>query len=60
MKIREITDAYGTTVKGIMEGLEKLHLDAKAIRTTVEDITLDLTYPAIVQIRTEEGFNHLL
>lgn len=52
MKVREMigTDAYGTTVKGIMDGLEKLNFNAKAIRTTVEQITADLTYPAIAQI----------
>ena len=62
MKIREIigTDAYGTTVKGIMDGLEKLHFNAKAIRTTPEELTPDLTYPAIAQIRTEEGLNHFV
>lgn len=62
MKIREMigTDAYGTTVKGIMDGLEKLNFNAKAIRTTVEQITPDLTYPAIAQIQTEEGLNHFV
>lgn len=62
MRIREIigTDAYGTTVKGIMEGLDKLHFNAKAIRTTAEQLTSDLTYPAIAQIRTEEGLNHFV
>src|SRR5690625_2641822 len=62
MKIREIigNDAYGTTVKGIMDGLEKLHFNAKAIRTTTEELTANLTYPAIAQIRTEEGLNHFV
>lgn len=62
MKVREMigTDAYGTTVKGIMDGLEKLNFNAKVIRTTVEQITADLTYPAIAQIQTEEGLNHFV
>lgn len=62
MKIRETigTDAYGTTVKGVMDGLEKLHFNAKAIRTTAEELTADLTYPAIAQIRTTEGLNHFV
>lgn len=62
MKIREIigTDAYGTTVKGIMDGLEKLHFNAKAVRTTADELTADLTYPAIAQIRTKEGLNHFV
>lgn len=62
MKIREIigTDAYGTTVKGIVEGLEKLHFNVKAVRTTTEEITRDLTYPAIAQVRTKEGLNHFV
>lgn len=62
MKIREVigTDAYGTTVKGVMDGLEKLHFNAKAVRTTVEELTPELTYPAIAQIRTEEGLNHFV
>lgn len=62
MKIRELigTDAYGTTVKGIVEGLEKLHFNAKAVRTTVEELKPELTYPAIAQIRTDEGLNHFV
>lgn len=44
MKIREIigTDAYGTSVKGIVEGLEKLKFDVKAIRAKTKDITMDV------------------
>lgn len=62
MKIREIigTDAYGTSVKGIVEGLEKLHFKVKAIRTTINDLTTDVTYPAIAQIHTKEGLNHFV
>lgn len=62
MKIREIigTDAYGTTIKGIMDGLEKLQFNAKAVRTTVDQLTADLTYPAIAQIKTGEGLSHFV
>ena len=39
MKIREIigTDAYGTSVKGLVEGLEKLNFNTKAIRVETKD-----------------------
>lgn len=43
-----------------MDSLEKLHFNAKAIRTTTEELTPGLTYPAIAQIRTEEGLNHFV
>ncbi|WP_086523315.1 peptidase domain-containing ABC transporter [Bacillus sp. S1-R1J2-FB] len=61
-KIREIigTDSYGTTVKGIVAGLEKLHFNVKAIRTKTDEITSDLTFPAIAQIKTSEGLNHFV
>jgi len=61
-KIREVigTDAYGTTVKGIVTGLEKFHFSVKALRTTSEELSPDLTYPAIAQIRTREGLNHFV
>ncbi|CAM3624877.1 peptidase domain-containing ABC transporter [Erysipelothrix urinaevulpis] len=62
MKIREIigTDAYGTSVKGIVEGLEKLHFNVKAIKTTTDDLTSDLTLPAIAHVKTKEGLNHFV
>ena len=62
MKIREIigSDAYGTSVKGIVDGLEKLYFNVKAIRTTSQEVTKDITYPAIAQIRTKEGLNHFV
>ncbi|WP_234969297.1 cysteine peptidase family C39 domain-containing protein [Bacillus massilinigeriensis] len=51
MKIREIigTDAYGTSVKGIVDGLERLHFNVKAIRTTAFEITRDMTLPIHVE-----------
>jgi ATP-binding cassette, subfamily C, bacteriocin exporter len=62
MKIREIigTDSYGTSVKGMVDGLEKLHFNVKAVRTIASDITKDITFPAIAQIRTTEGLNHFV
>ena len=62
MKIREVigTDAYGTSVKGIVEGFEKLQFNVKAIRTSTKDLTQDITLPAIAQVRTTEGLNHFV
>lgn len=62
MKIREIigTDAYGTSVQGMVEGLEKLHFKVKAIRSEVEFITKDITLPAIAHVHTKEGLNHFV
>ena len=62
MKIREIigTDLYGTSVKGIIDGLEKLKFQTKAIRVSLEDFTEDMTYPAIAQIHTKEGLYHFV
>jgi ABC-type bacteriocin/lantibiotic exporter with double-glycine peptidase domain len=62
MKIRETigTDAYGTTVKGVVEGLEKLHFNVKAVRTSVDELTPKLTYPAIAHVVTNEGLQHFV
>lgn len=62
MKLREIigTDMYGTSVKGIVDGLEKLKFNVKAIRVDLNDITKDMTLPAIAHIRTKEGLNHFV
>ncbi|MFV0394930.1 MAG: cysteine peptidase family C39 domain-containing protein [Coprobacillaceae bacterium] len=62
MKIREIigTDAQGTSVKGIVDGLEKLHFNVKAIRTSADELTKNVTYPAIAQIHTKEGLSHFV
>lgn len=60
MKIREVigTDLYGTSVKGIVDGLEKLFFTVKTIRVDIKDITKDITFPAIAQVQTEEGLYH--
>ncbi|MDR1794248.1 MAG: peptidase domain-containing ABC transporter [Erysipelotrichaceae bacterium] len=62
LKIREIigTDAYGTTVKGVVDGLKSLKFEVKAVRTTAEAITPDVTMPAIAHVRTKEGLNHFV
>lgn len=62
MKIREIigTDAYGTSLKGVYEGLQKLKFDVQAIRVDVTQITHKMTFPAIVQVLTKEGMNHFV
>jgi len=62
MKIREIigTDLYGTTVKGVVDGLEKLHFHVKAGRLGIEDFQKEVRLPAIAQIKTKEGLNHFV
>lgn len=62
MKIREIigTDLYGTSVKGIVDGLERLKFQVKAIRVDINDLTNDVTFPAIAQIQTKENLNHFV
>ena len=46
MKIREIigTDMYGTTVSGIVSGLEKLNFTVKAVRVAQEDFESNPDY----------------
>ncbi|MFA9467322.1 peptidase domain-containing ABC transporter [Streptococcus sp. E24BD] len=62
MKIREIigTDMYGTTVSGIVSGLEKLNFTVKAVRVSQEELTPKLTFPAILQIKNDLGQNHFI
>lgn len=62
MKIREIigTDMYGTTVKGVVYGLEKLKFNVKAVRVNIEDFNKDITLPAILQVKTSNGANHFV
>lgn len=62
MKIREIigTDLYGTSVKGVVEGLEKLHFQVKAVRVELDDFSKDMTLPAIAHVHTKEGLNHFV
>lgn len=62
MKIREIigTDMYGTTVSGIVSGLNKLNFTVKAVRVALEDLTPKLTFPAILQVKNDLGKNHFV
>ncbi len=62
MKIREIigTDMYGTTVKGIVDGLQKLHFEAKAVRVLLNEITKEVTLPVVLQVKNELGMNHFV
>ena len=62
MKIREIigTDMYGTTVSGIVSGLNKLNFTVKAVRVALEDLTPNLTFPAILQVKNSVGQNHFI
>lgn len=61
-KIRDVigTDAYGTTVKGIIDGALELGFDAKGVRILHEDITSNYTLPAIAHIITEEKLPHFV
>ncbi|HGQ5154028.1 TPA: cysteine peptidase family C39 domain-containing protein [Streptococcus pneumoniae] len=62
MKIREIigTDMYGTTVSGIVSGLNKLNFTVKAVRVALEDLTPKLTFSAILQVKNDLGQNHFV
>ncbi|MFA9413797.1 MULTISPECIES: peptidase domain-containing ABC transporter [unclassified Streptococcus] len=62
MKIREVigTDMYGTTVSGIVTGLEKLNFTVRAVRVAQSDLTTGVTFPAILQVKNEQGQNHFV
>lgn len=62
MKIREIigSDMYGTAVKGIVNGLEKLKFNVKAVRVELKDFNKEVTLPAILQVKTISGENHFI
>ena len=62
MKVREIigTDAYGTSVQGIVSGAEKLGFEAKAIKIPIDEIDSAYTLPAIAHVTTETGLNHFV
>lgn len=53
LKLREIlgTDSSGTTVKGIVNGLEKLNFISAALKTDIDNITNDITLPAIARVK---------
>jgi len=62
MKMREIigTDIYGTTVHGMIHGIEKIGFLAKAIKINIDDVAGDYTLPAVAQVITERGENHFV
>lgn len=62
MAIRDVigTDMYGTSVKGIVNGLEKLNFDVKGIRVQLDDITKEVTKPMILQVVNDLGMNHFV
>lgn len=62
MKIREIigTDAYGTSVQGIVSGAEKLGFEAKALKIQIDDIDGGYTLSAIAHVITDTGLNHFI
>ena len=61
-RLRELTgtDARGTTVLGIVETLEKLGFEAKAVRITREAFEEKFTLPCIVRVLTNEGLTHFV
>ncbi|MGO1653021.1 peptidase domain-containing ABC transporter [Senegalia sp. (in: firmicutes)] len=61
-KIRDVvgTDIKGTNIKGIVEGAEKLGLEAKAIRVDRKAFISKFTLPAIAHIITDEGLSHFV
>lgn len=62
IKIREIigTDYYGTSVKGIVDGLESLHFKVKAVRISADELNEKITLPAIAQVYTKENIYHFV
>lgn len=41
-----------------MDGLKKQQFNAKFVRTKADQLTADLTYPSIAQIKAGEELNH--
>ena len=62
MKTREIigTDANGTTVDGLLSGIQELGFNAKAVKILIENVVDEYTLPAIAHIITEEGLSHFV
>lgn len=61
-KLRDMsgTDIKGTTVLGIVQTLEKLGFEAKAVRITRETFEEKFTLPMIVRVLTKEGLTHFM
>lgn len=62
MKIRELigTDAYGTSIKGIVQGAEKLGFTVKAVKILIEEVDVNYSLPAIAHVKTKEGLSHFV
>lgn len=62
LKIREMigTDLYGTSVKGIVDGLKKLHFKVKAVQIRIGDLSDDISLPAIAQVYTKDNLYHFV
>ncbi|AGV72780.1 peptidase domain-containing ABC transporter [Lactococcus cremoris] len=62
MQLRDIigTDAYGTTVQGLVAGAEKLGFSVKAVRVEIKALDVTFTLPAIAHVTTKEGYNHFV
>lgn len=61
-KLRDMsgTDVKGTTVLGIVQTLEKLGFEAKAVRITRDSFEEKFTLPIIVRVLTKEGLTHFV
>lgn len=61
-KLRDMsgTDVKGTTVLGIVQTLEKLGFEAKAVRITRDAFEEKFTLPIIVRVLTKEGLTHFV
>lgn len=61
-KLREMsgTDTKGTTILGVVDALEKLGFEAKAIKITREAFNEKFTLPCIVRVLTKEGLTHFI
>lgn len=61
-KLRDMsgTDVKGTTVLGIVNTLEKLGFEAKAVRITRESFNDNFTLPMIARVLTKDGLTHFV
>lgn len=61
-KLRDLsgTDIKGTTVFGMVQTLEKLGFEAKAVRVTRDTFDEKFTLPIIVRVLTKEGLTHFV
>ncbi|MGL5041698.1 MAG: peptidase domain-containing ABC transporter [Culicoidibacterales bacterium] len=62
MKIRDVigTDAYGTSVQGLVAGSKQLGFTAHALKIKNEDVFSEYTLPAIAHVQTKTGRSHFV